>query len=52
MNKENNHNYMQSTHNFFDKRGKVVECNEVCNYLNQIDQFYGYTARLIVKYLY
>ena len=43
MNKEN----IQSTHEFFDIWGKVVECNEVCNYLDQIDQFYGYTARLI-----
>ena len=23
-----------------------MECNEVCNYFNQIDQFYGHTARL------
>ena len=28
-----------------------MECNEVCNDLNQISQFYGYTARLIVIYL-
>ena len=24
MNKENNYNYIQSTHKFFDERGKVV----------------------------